>query len=504
MLIIKQDMWSSVVAEDPDFMERLKERLTIRPERYSKTSEDACFYKEIKKGFWLDVPTGIVESMILPYFYFETVIDQRSDGFEKFDPNIVHKAFQEMTEFSPGFEVRPHQVAAAIKCMMIKRGICEAPTGFGKTEVISALCKMISGKILIINNRKSILHQIKQRMNDRGVMKKIEYLSEKVDLEGSEIIISTNNLIYNRIKKRDNKYLNYLKSLSAIIIDESHHASAISQITPILISNPEYLIGFTASKYKGNRCLDDCIIDAVLGRSIFSMTSRYLRDAGYLSKIYAYYIPYVGKTPKRFYRCEADVYTDMIVNNFQRNEKVTEITKTLLENNLKTIIFVSRIDHGKAIIEDLKSKGIKSLFYCGGDKIYEATDNLDNKYKHIIEERKGSVDEIKDCLKNNGYNVIVGNVVFNEGLDVPEFDAGILVDAGKNVISHIQRIGRVCRQKQVGINAAVFIDFDDNSTETLYNWTRIRIQHLFEEGISVVNKPTFYELIKQIGKSRNV
>ena len=164
MLIIKQNMWSSIIAEDPDFIERLKERLTIRPERYSKTSEDACFYKEIKKGFWLDVPTGIVESMILPYFHFETVIDQRSDGFEKFDPSIVHKAFQEMTEFSPGFEVRPHQVAAAIKCMMIKRGICEAPTGFGKTEVIT-LSHMCWKDIKKIRNKTNRTYH-KQKMNN--------------------------------------------------------------------------------------------------------------------------------------------------------------------------------------------------------------------------------------------------------------------------------------------------------------------------------------------------
>lgn len=504
MLIIKPGMWSSVIAEDPDFIERLKLRLTIRPERYSKNSVDALFYKEIIKGFWLDIPTGLVDSLVLPYVKFETVVDKREDIVENFDPDTVIKTFQDMMANSPEFEVRPHQVAAAIKCMVLKRGICEAPTGFGKTEVIAALCKMIEGKILIINNRKSILSQIDQRIKYRGVTKKIEYLSEKISLEDSDIVISTNNLIYNRIKKNDEKYMKYLKSLSAIIIDESHHASAISQITPILISNPKYLIGFTASKYKGGRCLDDLIIDSVLGKSIFSMTSRYLRDAGYLSKIFAYYVSYAGKQPKKFYKCEADVYKDLIVNNYQRNEKVIEMVKTLLANNLKTIVFVSRIEHGKNIIEELKNKGIKSLFYCGGDTIYEASDETDDKLRHIILSRKGSVNEVKDCLKNKGYNVIVGNVVFNEGLDVPEFDAGILVDAGKNVISHIQRIGRVCRQKNKGINAAVFIDFDDTSTTTLLKWTKMRIQNLFDEGISVVNTTTFYDLIKKIGESRSV
>lgn len=503
MLIIKPEMWSSVIAEDPDFIERLKNRLSIRTENYRKSSNIAYFYKEIVKNFWIDIPTGIVESLVLPYVKFETIVDTRYDNVDKFNSQIVIDTFNEMTQNSPDFEVRPHQVAAAIKCMMLKRGICEAPTGFGKTEVIAALCKMIEGKILIINNRKNILNQISDRMKARGITKKIENLSDKLDLEKSDIIISTNNLIYNRIKKNDKRYIDYLKSLKAIIIDESHHSSAISQITPIMISNPEYLIGFTASKHKGDRCLDDYILDSVVGTSIFSMTSRYLRDNGYLSRIFAHYIQYPSKQPKKFYRCEADIYKDLVVNNFQRNEKVIEITRELLKHNLKTIIFISRIEHGKMIIEELKDKGIKSLFYCGSDTIYEASEEIDHKNRHLITKRKGSIEEVKDCLKNKGYNVIVGNVVFNEGIDVPEFDAGILVDAGKNIISHIQRIGRVCRKKSTGVNAALFIDFDDTSTPTMLKWTKMRIQNLLDEGISIVNSKTFYDLIEVIGESRN-
>ena len=963
MLIIKKGMWSYAVGEDPDFLERLKLRLTLKPEEGSAEQEDVLLYKETIPGFAIEIPTGIVDSLVLPYMRFSVVSDERKeidiDVAKTLDE--VNNVYNKMASFSKGFEIRSHQVEGTLKCLMNKRGICEAATGCfvgstiiltdkgfetiqsltenfvnksvfcsdgqfhliksahftrfvkdtlklrfndgaeiectpehrfllssgvydeainlpvrgavagvygertviaaksvhyitpipvydievdcdlhnfalsngviahnsGKTEIIVSLLELIKGKILIINNRTNILNQIEGRARLRGVSRKIEYLNKNPDLEHSEIIVSTNNLIWNRIKKNDVEALNYLKSISAIIVDECfvgttpvltdsgykqikyvttddlvltynetstkleykkvqkniekpllkslvevkssgrsfvctedhkiftdkgwkmakelttndlivgvknekecfkvskhamfnvweiyrkpnktskrllqktqsnvlfkgmfskeisrnckykydkneseekryyleknereqsyefnrdkakieeyfeeyeleanskrrkwkrinrasktiirsfklgyrvcccnrsyqpyeisstnklqnryskqrfndcyrsgwlfslsnnktrtrqkkrkvlnfsrvesveiqksgnnerfaklcpeskvydltvednhnyfvngflvhncHHGSCQSIAIPAMVANPEYFIGFTASPFKENGlCLDDIILNAVFGNSFYYISSKYLRGQGYSSFIYSYYINYPQKEEKKFCKNCAAVYKNYVAENFNRNEAALKVIKQAYNAGLKILIMVSRIEHGKYIISELKSEGIKSLFMCGKNTVYEAIDEKE-KVKGITRNKvvsmKGDANFIKKKMREEGYNVIEGNVVFNEGIDVPEFDLGILLDAGKNVISHLQRIGRVCRRKENGINAAVFVDFNDTGHPVLEKWTRERKEHLLKEDIPIINKDNFETLIKKLGASRKL
>ena len=254
-------------------------------------------------------------------------------------------------------------------------------------------------------------------------------------------------------------------------------------------------------------CLDDIILNAVFGNSFYYISSKYLRGQGYSSFIYSYYINYPQKEEKKFCKNCAAVYKNYVAENFNRNEAALKVIKQAYNAGLKILIMVSRIEHGKYIISELKSEGIKSLFMCGKNTVYEAIDEKE-KVKGITRNKvvsmKGDANFIKKKMREEGYNVIEGNVVFNEGIDVPEFDLGILLDAGKNVISHLQRIGRVCRRKENGINAAVFVDFNDTGHPVLEKWTRERKEHLLKEDIPIINKDNFETLIKKLGASRKL
>lgn len=509
MLIITKKIWSHVIDEDTAFIERLKKRLTIKDENDNSIElfKDKEGEEYLPFGC-LDIPTGIVDTLVLPYVEFQGLKDERKDiDFDvSYLRNLVVKTYEEMAKASSGFEVRQHQLQGTLKCLINKHGICEAATGSGKTEIITSLLKILDGKILVINNRTNILNQIEGRARLRGLTKKIEYLNKNPDLESSEIIISTNNLIWNLVKKNDSKILKYLKSVKAIICDECHHGSCQSIATPAMIANPEYLIGFTASPYKENGLsFDDIMLNAVFGNSFYFISSKYLREKGFSSYIYSYYIDYMQKTvTKRMKNC-ADVYKIYIAENFQRNEIAFKIIKQVYDQGLKILVMVNRIEHGQNVLSNLKDLGIKSLFLCGGNKIYEAleeTEKVKGITKHKILCKKGNADSIKKAIREENYKVIVGNVVFNEGIDVPEFDVGLLLDAGKNIISHVQRIGRICRRKENGINCAVFIDFNDKGHPYLERWTEERKNHLKKEGIPIISKEQFNTLIFKLGLSR--
>lgn len=642
MLIIKKDMWSYVVGEDPEFLERLKNRLTLKPDAESKEQREVQLFKETIPGFALEIPTGVVDSLVLPYVRFSVVSDERKEVDIDVNDTLkrVNTVYKKMSDFSKGFEVREHQTVGTLKSLMNKHGICEAATGCfvgstlimtdigfesikdltnnfyekkvfcsdgkfysiksahftrlvkdtlklrfndgvevectpehkflltdgsyteainlldgkiiagvygdrfvcaaraihyidpipvydievdcdlhnftlsngvivhnsGKTEIIVSLLELIPGKILVINNRTNILNQIEGRARARGITRKIEYLNKKPDLKNSEVIVSTNNLIWNDIKNNKKETFEYLQSLQAIIVDECHHGVCQSIALPALIANPEYLIGFTASPFKENgQSVDDIVLNAVFGNSFYYISSKYLRSKGYSSYIYAYYINYTQKTFTKYCRTCTDVYKHFVAENFNRNEVALRVIKQMYNAGLKVLVMVSRIEHGNYIVRELKSSGIKSLFMKGKNQIFEATEETE-KVKGLTQNKiichKGDANFLKDKMRNEHYNVIVGNVVFNEGIDVPEFDAGILLDAGKNVISHLQRIGRVCRRKENGINAAVFVDFNDTGHPILEKWVRDRKEHLQKEDIPIVNKSEFDTLVTKLGSSR--
>lgn len=643
MIIITKEMWSHVIAEDKDFLDRLKKRLTLDITKNNGENTSVLLYKEVIPNFYLDIPTGIVDTMVLPYVNFQTTYDERTTPVNidiKQLLDKVKKVYDEMHEASPNFEVREHQLMGSLKCLIAKRGICEAATGCfvgstvillnncfetienlskdfkdkevfcsdgkphkiknafiskyvkdtvvltfndgmqvectpdhrflltngqykeaidlifentvagvygervvthiktnhycnpipvydievdnelhnfalsngvivhnsGKTEIISSLLNLIEGKILIINNRTNILNQIESRAKSRGISRKIEYLNKSSNLEDSDVIISTNNLIWNMIKKGDEKAFEYLKTIKAIIVDECQHGSCQSIAVPVMIANPEYLIGFTASPYKDNgNCIDDILLNAIFGNSFYYISSKYLRDKGYSAYVYSHYLNYPITTSVKKCRTCTEVYKRYIAENFNRNEVAYKCIKEVYDAGLKILVMVSLIDHGTNIIRELKSLGIKSLFMCGGNTIYEATDEKE-KIKGItvnkIVKKKGNAETIKKAIREEDYRVIVGNVVFNEGIDVPEFDVGLLLDAGKNVISHVQRIGRVCRRKENGLNCAIFVDFNDKGHPYIESWTKERKEHLVKEGIPTINELQYHELIQNMGKSK--
>lgn len=376
----------------------------------------------------------------------------------------------------------------------------------GKTEIIASLFKLIDGKILVINNRTNILNQIEGRAKLRGVDRKIEYLNRNPVLDNSDIIVSTNNLVWNMVKRQDPKIMRYLKSVKAIIVDECHHGSCQSIAIPAMVANPEYLIGFTASPFKdGGQCVDDIVLKALFGNSFYYISSKYLRDKGYSSLVYSYYINYAPKSHVYCRGC-TDVYKKYVAENFNRNEAAYRCIDFCYRNNLKILVMVSRIEHGKSILREMADRGIKALFMCGGNTIYEATDATEKTkngmIQHVVVERKGNAETIKKAIREEGYRVIVGNVVFNEGIDVPEFDVGILMDAGKNIISHVQRIGRVTRRKDKGLNCSVFVDFNDKGHPYLESWVRERKKHLADEGIPEINDEQFKLLIQKMGASK--
>ena len=74
MLTITKTMWSTVTDEDPEFINRLKRRLTL----LSADGNDLIkLYREVEDPRSLEIQTGSIDKLVLPYVKFTSIVDNR-------------------------------------------------------------------------------------------------------------------------------------------------------------------------------------------------------------------------------------------------------------------------------------------------------------------------------------------------------------------------------------------------------------------------------------------
>ena len=218
-----------------------------------------------------------------------------------------------------------------------------------------------------------------------------------------------------------------------------------------------------------------------------------------VEKTYSYFINY---QPKKCYLPDYvgynSLYSFNIMKNENRNRAGIELIKYLNKHNIKTLVLFSKIDkHGLVIQKQLYDEGVKSLFLCGGETIYE----FDGKKKP--EKRKGDVEDIKEALKKD-YNIILGYSVFFEGIDISDFDCGLLFGGGKSPISLVQANGRVARKKKHDLNVSIMVDFKDIGGHYIFQHQyEKRRQILRSNGVKNFEKvQDFMNMILKIEESK--
>lgn len=157
------------------------------------------------------------------------------------------------------------------------------------------------------------------------------------------------------------------------------------------------------------------------------ITSSQLIDEGYAARPYIMFLPFqTRKLPAR--TKWQDVISWGLVNCIERNEAIAAAAKDLYDEGLKVLVLVDRKEHGKLLLDLLRSFKAPSDFIHGG---------LD-QYKQ---------EEMLEWLAEKGPRVMVSTKVLNEGTNIPDIGAVILARGGKAFVSLFQGIGRGVRPK---------------------------------------------------------
>lgn len=439
-------------------------------------------------------------------------IENKQYTEKEWDEEEIREIAKHVTEINPSFEIRDYQIEAVQTSLNQFRSLINASVGSGKSSIMSLVCKCLlqdNKKILILNGNNLILGQIAERLESFGITDISWKEGEEPDFTKSIVIMNISNSD-SHLNRQDEKYINYLKNdVKTICYDECHHLQSLTAFEPIFYTNPDnlkHIIGYSGSPfrnrkdpYKGD---EDFRTIAIIGEPAFNYEMKDAIADGNIAQPYGYFIRYQNKecfVPKGFEKNYYMQYRANITYNKARNKAGLEMLKFLNKNNIKTFASLNNTKVAQNKMKELRQKGIKSLLICGNNTLFEWIDGPRGGLK--LEKRKGSKAEVIEAL-NNGYNIILGTSVLDEGVSIDIFQAAVLFSAGRTNIAGVQRLGRASRKRLNGQNVSFVIDFQDTNGYYIFEeHYKERRQIMLDSGIKILdNVLDFINFIQNVNK----
>jgi len=319
-----------------------------------------------------------------------------------------------------------------IKLSTDLRNCIQAPTGSGKTAIFSYLANNTDGKVLIIVNRKELVHQ-----TARNIKRECSFITADVKkIVAKDVTIA----MVETLARRKIDYSQF----SLVIIDEVHNL----QYTKIADKIKCRLLSFTATpvimkREKFSRCpicsketeLKECCNNDTVefsrnislkrwyGELITSIKVSELIDLGYLTDIQEYICdnPNLVKLKTDSSGNFTKKSEDEVYNNFVSTENLYVNYVRHCEGK-KTMIFNANIEANDSVVEYLKEKGYNIKGYHS--------------------ESKGNRQDVVDWFKYSKDGILASVGVFTTGFDVEDVECIILNKSTQSLSLYHQIVGR--------------------------------------------------------------
>jgi superfamily II DNA or RNA helicase len=386
-----------------------------------------------KKG---EFPTGLLY-LVKSHFKNPNEIkvhDTRTRPDFAFKPSIVA---------SLGVTPYPEQIDASRACLAHNRGVVVAPTGLGKSMICALIIDGLKVPTLIVVPNLELKRQLSESL-----------ASIFGDVVGTNKTICVENIDSNNLKKLKTQY-------HCVIIDEFHHSAAKTyrDLNKKHWTGIYYRFGLTATPFR-SQDNERILLESILSKVIYRIDYHTAVAKGYICPMESFYVE-IPRTRTNSIRWSG-VYSDLVVNNVQRNSVVASLLSALKSAEKSTLCLVKEIAHGKQLSE---MTGV--MFANGQDE--------------------DSADMIKFFSEGKITALIGTTGVLGEGVDTKPAEYVIIAGLGKSKPQFMQSCGRGFR-RYPGKESCKVIIFLDNS----HKWTkahyREQVKILAEEYNSVPEK----------------
>ena len=314
-----------------------------------------------------------------------------------------------------------------------RAGLIVLPTGTGKTRIAAEDAKRTAAKrVLYIGHTHEMLDVAKSEFEAAFSAPKvaIHIVGKTLDKPGSVNISTIQLLRHNLVRLKPGAF-------DYVIIDEFHHAAAKSYREVLDRLKPPFLLGLTATPYRGDRqdiaelCGHNVLVDFDLRSGI---------DMGILS-------------PYHYFGCFDDIdYSKVVHNGVRYNIKDLERALIIPERDRAiiatwrehaegkpTIAFCCSHEHAKRVAASFNKSGVPAEVYLS---------------ETSLQIRRG----VADDLRKGTVRVVCAVDVLNEGADMPFVECLLFLRPTESQRIFFQQLGRGLR-KYVGKPICTVIDF---------------------------------------------
>jgi superfamily II DNA or RNA helicase/CRISPR/Cas system-associated exonuclease Cas4 (RecB family) len=372
------------------------------------------------------------------------IVDNRANGNIHF--GNLHKS---------NVTLRDYQQEAVASLLHKQQGFLEVATGGGKTLITAEIIRRLGLKTLWICDRKELVTQTKQVFEDELGIKCGMITAGYINLENSYVVLATIQTLAKKIEAAKK----YLDEVDLVIVDEAHHSSADTYVKVLTKIGAKYRLGTTGTVKRDDG--NEMIMESLIGEVIYKIDAKELIKRGHLVKPEITFFKTQFEGDPLDNRPYAEVYTDAIVNNIERNAKIKE----LADGTKKTLILVNRIDHGV------------KLFKLLGENVRFLHGSLSKECRELYFK----------WFKETPNGILIGTAsILSEGIDIPDLEVLINAAGNKGEVKTIQGLGRALRTS-IGKKQAWYYDFMD---ECAYfkDAAKSRVKTLEDQGYEVFIK----------------
>ena len=401
--------------------------------KYRSKAPGAEYASSYKRGHWDGYTyyfnpktgkfgTGLLYSIIEDLDYLEydyKLIDSRPD---------VELGDTELEGYTP----RDYQENLIQEALKLRSCIIKAPTGSGKTIVIAAILKALEGKTgLLFFNKKQLLKQTSDFLTKCGIEHGVAF-GDGVDIKPLTLVT---------IQSIDKVIDTHLKTSEFIMFDEIHEFAKGKVAKKVLSSfpNASYRIGLSATPPKDRH--SQLTLTSFLGKQIEYVTAKDLVEDGYLTlpSIQLIELPDIEDTETKG-KTYQEIYDEFIVDYDYRNELITNLVTKIGDSNAKILILTKNLAHAKYFKDNIP-----------GSYQLEGKDSLEDRDKTL-----------QKFLEKEGPSVIIGTIIFQTGIDIPELTHLINARGLKSEIATVQALGRTLRKHENKTQVYIY-DFIDKA-----------------------------------------
>jgi len=488
MKITKKLFWSKIEDFTQSELELINQKLTFN-DSFDK-SNYFKYYKDRNAILVLSGLLPILQSAFGDNFELTQVYND-----EQFDVPIDIVKLEGMTYWE-------HQESAIRAILQNSKGIVQVPTRGGKTEIVlGSIANFLQlypdFTYLIITPTLKIFYQFYNRALLRGFDKNLISLigdGNKSITDQTKIVIASIDTLYNIVSKRnpDDRIYQYLSNVDCLFVDEVQMISAPSFFHTVLsLKNLKRAYGVSGTPFR-SKVLDlnlhprDAICIGLFEKLIYKVDYDVLKERNQISSGYITMLESPkNTTPYSKWFDWATVYKHEITDNENRNNLIASIAKKFSLLNLKTLILVQRINHGKTLLKLLSNSNIRVAFSSGQG-------NFDSDLKNY------NGNPLEDFI-NGKLDVLIGSTIFDLGVDVPSTNLIIIAGGGgASYIKNVQRAARTLMLNPESNNRVFCIDFNDIHHPFTKKHSRQRLKDVLDNGWQYVDYNQFLQMVMQV------